>query len=67
MLDYAVVFFVMAILALMASFAGIIADAAGFAQVMFFLFLSFAVISLVLTSQGARMSRAERCGKARND
>lgn len=48
MLYYAVVFFVIAIVAAAFGFGGIASSAVGIAQVIFFIFLVFAVISAVM-------------------
>lgn len=64
---YAVVFFAMAIFALVAGFAGILAAAASITQVTFFLFLIFAVVTSALARPGAQMTHVHRYGKGRND
>ena len=47
MLHYAVVFFVIALIAALFGFGGIAASAAGIAQVLFFIFVALAIISFV--------------------
>jgi len=47
MLHYAIVFFVIALVSALFGFGGIAAGASSIAQVLFFLFLIFAVVSLV--------------------
>jgi uncharacterized membrane protein YtjA (UPF0391 family) len=49
MLYYAVVFFVIALIAAVFGFGGIAASAAGIAQVLFFVFLFLAVVGLVVS------------------
>jgi len=49
MLRYAVIFFVIALLAAVFGFGGIAASAAGIAQLLFYAFLILAVISLVVS------------------
>jgi uncharacterized membrane protein YtjA (UPF0391 family) len=49
MLRYAVIFFVIALLAAVFGFGGIAASAAGIAQLLFYGFLILAVISLVVS------------------
>lgn len=53
MLHYAVVFFVIALIAAVLGFGGIAASAAGIAKVLFFVFLIAAVISLLLGRSGS--------------
>ena len=48
MLHYAVVFFVIALVAALFGFGGIAAEAAGIAKILFFAFLAIAVITLLL-------------------
>ena len=48
MLRYAVIFFVIALIAALFGFGGIAASAAGIAQLLFFGFVVLAVISLVV-------------------
>ncbi|MBX3645826.1 MAG: DUF1328 domain-containing protein [Rubrivivax sp.] len=48
MLHYAVVFFVIALVAALFGFGGIASSAAGIAQVLFFIFLVLAVIGFVV-------------------
>ena len=48
MLHYAVVFFVIALIAAVFGFGGIAAGAAGIAKVLFFVFLLMAVVSFVV-------------------
>jgi len=64
---YAVVFFAMATLALVAGFGGILAGATSIAQMTFFLFLIFAVVSSALARPGAQMPHVDRYEKGRND
>ena len=47
MLHYAVIFFVIALIAAVFGFAGIAAGAAGIAKILFFVFLSRAVVSFI--------------------
>lgn len=47
MLHYAVVFFVIALIAALFGFGGIAASASGIAQVLFFIFVVLAVVSFV--------------------
>ena len=49
MLHYAVVFFVIALIAALFGFGGIAASAAGIAQVLFFVFIALAVIGLLVS------------------
>ena len=48
MLHYAVVFFVIALLAAVLGFGGLAASAAGIAKILFFVFIALAVVSLVV-------------------
>lgn len=48
MLQYAIVFFVIAITAALLGFSGIAAGAAGIAKVLFFVFLVAAVVTLIM-------------------
>ena len=48
MLHYAVVFFIIALIAAVFGFSGLAAGAAGIAQVLFFVFLVLALISFVM-------------------
>ncbi len=48
MLQYALLFVVIAIVTGMLSFGGIAGTASGIAQIMFFLFLAFLVVSLII-------------------
>jgi uncharacterized membrane protein YtjA (UPF0391 family) len=48
MLQYAIVFFVIAITAALLGFSGIAAGAAGIAKVLFFVFLVGAIVTLIL-------------------
>jgi uncharacterized membrane protein YtjA (UPF0391 family) len=48
MLHYAVVFFVIALIAALFGFGGIASSAAGIAQVLFYIFLLLAVVSFVM-------------------
>ena len=48
MLHYAVVFFVIALIAAVLGFGGIAAGAAGIAKTLFFVFIALAVISFVV-------------------
>jgi uncharacterized membrane protein YtjA (UPF0391 family) len=47
MLHYAVIFFVIALIAAVFGFAGIAAGAAGIAKILFFVFLILAVVSFI--------------------
>ena len=47
MLHYAIVFFVIALIAALFGFGGIASSAAGIAQVLFFIFIVLAVIGLL--------------------
>jgi len=58
MLQYAIVFFVIAITAAVLGFSGIAAGAAGIAKVLFFVFLVGAIVTLVMGF--ARRSRLTR-------
>jgi uncharacterized membrane protein YtjA (UPF0391 family) len=49
MLHYAVIFFVIAIVAAIFGFGGIVAGAVGIAKVLFFLFLAFSAVSLIMS------------------
>jgi uncharacterized membrane protein YtjA (UPF0391 family) len=49
MLHYAIVFFVIALVAALFGFGGIAAGAAGIAKVLFFLFLIIAVVTFVMS------------------
>lgn len=59
MLHYALVFFVIALMAALFGFGGIATGAAGIAQVLFFVFLSCCVVSLVLALATKRDSPVE--------
>lgn len=48
MLRYAIIFFVIALVAALFGFGGIAAGASSIAQTLFFIFLIFAVVSLVV-------------------
>lgn len=48
MLHYAVVFFVIALIAALFGFGGIAAGAVGIAQILFFVFLAMALVSFVI-------------------
>lgn len=48
MLHYAVVFFVIALIAAVFGFGGIAASAAGIAKLLFFVFVALAVVSFLL-------------------
>ena len=48
MLQYAIVFFVIAITAALLGFSGIAAGAAGLAKILFFVFLVGAIVTLVM-------------------
>ena len=50
MLHYAVVFFVIALIAALFGFGGIAAGAVGIAKILFFVFLALAIISFVVNS-----------------
>jgi uncharacterized membrane protein YtjA (UPF0391 family) len=50
MLHYAVVFFVIALIAALFGFSGIAAGAAGIAKVLFFVFLAFALITFLMNA-----------------
>ena len=50
MLRYAIVFFIIAIIAGVFGFGGIAVSAAGIAKILFWAFLIFALLSLVLNS-----------------
>jgi uncharacterized membrane protein YtjA (UPF0391 family) len=50
MLEYAVVFFVIALIAAMFGFGGIAAGAVGIAKILFFIFIILAVGSLIFGS-----------------
>jgi uncharacterized membrane protein YtjA (UPF0391 family) len=50
MLHYAVIFFVIALIAAVFGFAGIAAGAAGIAKILFFVFLILAVVSFIANS-----------------
>lgn len=63
----AVAFLFLAIVALLGGFGGTLAGATGVARPMFFLFLFFAVVSMILARPAGRTTRVERYGKARND
>ena len=54
MLHYAVVFFVIAIIAAVLGFGGIAAGAAGIAKILFFVGLALVVLFLILGSAAAR-------------
>lgn len=56
MLRYAVVFFLVAILAAVFGFGGISAEAEGIAKVLFFLFLILAVVSVIMGRRGPRVT-----------
>ncbi|TMH57669.1 MAG: DUF1328 domain-containing protein [Betaproteobacteria bacterium] len=62
MLHYAVVFFVIALIAALFGFGGIAAGAAEIAKVLFFIFLVLFIVSRQLTCAGRREGRAE-CGR----
>lgn len=49
MLRYAVIFFIIALVAALFGFGGIAASAAGIAQILFYIFIVVALISLVLS------------------
>lgn len=49
MLRYAIIFFVIALVAALFGFGGIAASAAGIAQILFYGFLILAVVSLVVS------------------
>lgn len=48
MLHYAVIFFIIALIAALFGFGGIAASAVGVAKVLFFVFLALAVVSFVV-------------------
>lgn len=50
MLHYAVIFFVIALIAAVFGFAGIAAGAAGIAKILFFVFLVLAIVSFIANS-----------------
>jgi len=50
MLRYAVIFFVVAIIAALFGFGGIATGAASFAKILFFIFLAVAVVSLLFSA-----------------
>ena len=54
MLHYAVVFFVIALIAAVFGFGGIAASAVGIAKVLFFVFLVLALVSFLFGSMGKR-------------
>lgn len=49
MLHYAVVFFVIALIAALFGFGGIAAGAVGIAKILFFVFLAMAVVSFLIS------------------
>jgi len=49
MLYYAVIFFIIALIAALFGFAGVVAAAAGFAKILFFLFLILAVMTFLMS------------------
>jgi uncharacterized membrane protein YtjA (UPF0391 family) len=49
MLYYAVIFFIVALIAALFGFAGVVAAAAGFAKILFFLFLILAVMTFLMS------------------
>ena len=49
MLHYAVVFFVIAIVAALFGFGGIVAGAVGIAKILFFLFLAISAVTFILS------------------
>lgn len=57
----------LAVIALLGGFGGTLAGATSVARPMFFLFLFFAVVSLILARPPGRTTRGERCGNARKD
>jgi len=57
MLRYAIIFFVIALIAAVFGFTGIAASAAGFAQILFYGFLILAVIFVVLAALGVGAAR----------
>lgn len=50
MLHYAVVFFVIALIAALFGFTGIAAGAAGIAKILFFVFLGVALVTFLMTT-----------------
>jgi uncharacterized membrane protein YtjA (UPF0391 family) len=56
MLRYAVIFFIIAIIAAVFGFGGIAAGAAGIAQILFYVFLAVFIISLIFGVAGGRRS-----------
>ena len=60
MLYYAVVFFIVALIAAVFGFTGLAAGAAGIAKILFVLFLIGAVITFFLSPEPADLKRAAR-------
>ncbi|MBX3680913.1 DUF1328 domain-containing protein [Cognatazoarcus halotolerans] len=50
MLSYAVIFFIIALVAAALGYGGIASSAAGIAKILFFVFLAMAIVSFVLNS-----------------
>lgn len=60
MLHYAVVFFVISLIAAVFGFAGISGDAAGIARILFFVFLILATVSFIATTADSRERKPSR-------